>query len=383
MLSLKNRNATQQKVETVNDKILYAIYDDEINDAQKAKSAEEILKNNPDDLLTRAHLVHYYHNTRIKSPSNDVDSDRFRHLKWFITNKPYLQFCGGAPFSLKPSDPMYEEVKALWEKATDNFDDEMCKINAYLFIAGSSFIADSSAKADHDIAPRLFDRLFPEETDSLWVLALGDQLKSSENYLSALISVEQNSAMTGDKDLKAKLEKELKKVKSWDLYAFRNCIDGNDAPHETFAKCFAEEMTLDDAAAIAGNTVFRYETSSALRFDPVVLYYRFRLYCWIVKHLPYAKLTSTEAFAGPFCRIKSYTILGNVPTRYFSSMFAFLSELWIAQLHEFELNTNVIQNAATFAFESGRFFVSAIKPLEIELNKTAAGKKALSRVKAR
>ena len=146
----------------MNDKILYAIYDDEINDAQKAKSAEEILKNNPDDLLTRAHLVHYYHNTRIKSPSNDVDSDRFRHLKWFITNKPYLQFCGGAPFSLKPSDPMYEEVKALWEKATDNFDDEMCKINAYLFIAGSSFIADSSAKADHDIAPRLFDRLFPE-----------------------------------------------------------------------------------------------------------------------------------------------------------------------------------------------------------------------------
>lgn len=349
--------------------ILYSLYDDTINTSELADIAEARVQEQPNDLATRAHLIHYYYNRETKHAQKEVSEGRLRHIEWFIRNQPDLEFCGTAPFYVRASDPRFGAVKILWQEALADLNANMAQVNACMYLLN----ADSSE------GQQLLDKLFPPGSNNIWVLALRDLLYDSGVCFTSTVALERSQPKVSSADCRARLLTEFKEERDWNSFALCNNDDRRSDVSEFWKSDFSSTMSLRTASRIAACSVFRFESSSILRINPEVTSVRFRLACWIIRHLPSSKLANSPIFMGPFESPKAYDFFELGHCKFFECVYDFLAELWRAQLQEFPKDRKVANNAATFAIQCERFFPSAAKVVISDLLQTKIGRAALKR----
>lgn len=346
---------------------LYSLYDDRINTPEEANIAESKLCQEPGDIETRAQVIHYYFNLDWKSESKNICKPRFHHICWFIKNQPDMVFCGTAPFYIRTADPYFETVKELWQQASDSAPFEMRRINACMYIAN----VDRSEGLD------LLNRFF-SDSNRIWVTALRDLLSGSKNCFASIVESERSKLPIGSDDSCRKRLLEELEGQDWHIAAL--CHSSEVTTDDLFETSeFDSSMSLSTAAKLAGCTVFRFQSTSIIGFNPELVALRFRLACWIIRHLPFTVLGRDPIFLGPFEFPRSYDIFEQLNLSSLEILMDFVAEHWINQLLIFPKDNTVAKNAASFAVGAKKPFPNAARVLISELSKTSAGKAALSK----
>jgi len=97
--------------------------------ADEAKSLEEGLKTNPDDLVAHEKLITYYFEAMLTSRSSDLEEKRESHVLWLIEHDPESELAGSPEAAIQPmgfsqSTEGYQQAKQLWlaqvQKHPDN-----------------------------------------------------------------------------------------------------------------------------------------------------------------------------------------------------------------------------------------------------------------------
>jgi len=373
--------------------VLYALYEDTINNSELAGLAEARVQEQPDNALIRAHLLHYYHHLEIKYDHKEVSNGRLRHIQWFIENHPDLEFCGTARFYDRASSSTFGSIDKLWQEAISGSPEEMRKVNACMNLA----------EVDGPSALQLIKKLFPSNSKNIWVLALLDYLNQSASCFHSVVDFERSNLKVLDEDFRTNLLLELKSKNDWESIALRNFawrdyddtnileilsgplsdseVRRDDVPH-IFKSNFAPNMTMVAASKIAGATFYRFESGSVLHFNPEILSMRFQLACWVITRLPSSKLAISPIFVGPFESPRSYLICDG----YFKPiecLYDYLAVLWAEQLNKFPADRTVARNAATFAIKCDGYFHTAMNTVVATLSQTKVGKSTLEKTKSK
>lgn len=349
---------------------LHGLYNDDIRSAAQADKTERNLVKDPSDIESRALLIHYYYNLQIKHVTKAFAMEqRFRHVSWFIENKPHLQFCGSAQAYIVPGDPNWESAKRLWLAAVDSSSEQMTRINACMF----------ALNADPALGAEWFGALFPADSRDLWVLALRDLVMGSESCFQSILEAERCRPLPLNEDWRASIEPELKKHKDWERIALQDLENSSGE-----ATRISYPITdLKTAAKVCGQSVFRFQTNSVLRFDPEMLAARFMLACWIIRHVPFSKLAASPIFMGPFEYPAIYDLY---PVDNFKSvefLFDYLAELWVMQLQLFPDDKSISRNAKKLADGWSPLFRNASRAIRSELKKTTKGTDSVKKDKGR
>lgn len=347
---------------------LVALYDDSLKTHKQVESAEVTISKKPDDLNTRAQLVHYYYNKEVTSGDKNISEGRSRHIAWFINNLPDLKFCGTAPFYVGSDDDQFPIIERMWLNTTKNSPETMRRINACMYVGNAS-------KPD---GLKLLNSLFPSNFQNIWVMALRDLFLDSRSCFLPTIDSERSKPSSIDDDCRCNMQAQIKSKRHWNSealasneIAYGDSIDFTDA-------LFDSTVDLSTVAKAAGSSVFRFQLSNILRFDPEILSLRFKIASLVIRYLPSSKLAVDPIFMGPFDSPRSYDIFDEHQSyRLLECLFDYIAVHWSNQLREFPAEREIAKNAAKFASEISSFFPDSAQIIVSQLSKSAIGKSIL------
>lgn len=109
--------------------------------AKDAKTLEEGLVTNPDNLAAREQLMEYYFDAALTSRSADLEQKREQHVLWLIEHHPEAEISGSPyaeimPVGLSESTEGYQRAKQLWlEQVEKHPNNQRILTNAAQFLS--------------------------------------------------------------------------------------------------------------------------------------------------------------------------------------------------------------------------------------------------------
>jgi len=162
--------------------------------AKDAEKLEEQLKNEPNDLVTRAKLLGYY--SFLRFTSDKAKEPYSQHVFWIIENKPYSKIAGSAYTELDPilEGQAYLQAKKLWLQQIDKEPNNTTVIGnaANFFLLNDSNLAESLLKKAQSLEPK--NPEWPQSLAHLYKLGTYHQTSSeqSENAKKTLAQMEKS-----------------------------------------------------------------------------------------------------------------------------------------------------------------------------------------------
>jgi len=135
---------------------------------------EEILEQNPLDLLNRARLLGFYYRyywRRRTKFAKQYRENRTKHILWFIENAPDCRFAGDTYFSVdKQGDEQnYSKVTAAWHQRVKEARNRQVSINAALFFF----------RHEPNTCLKLLGPILKMDPSNAWALEIANLLEST------------------------------------------------------------------------------------------------------------------------------------------------------------------------------------------------------------
>jgi tetratricopeptide (TPR) repeat protein len=162
--------------------------------AKDAETLEEQLRNEPNDLVTRAKLLGFYFSLRYAS--GQAKEQYSQHVFWIIENKPDSNIAGSpfAELNRIIDSQAYLQAKKLWLQQIDKYPNNPMVIGnaANFFLLNDSNLAESLFKKAQSLEPK--NPKWPQSLAHLYELGAYHQTSSeqSENAKKSLAQMEKS-----------------------------------------------------------------------------------------------------------------------------------------------------------------------------------------------
>jgi hypothetical protein len=331
------------------------IYSD-LMKAPDAAEAEGVLLSDPWNLPLRARLLLFYSWRGERKISDEIYSQRLKHIHWFIQNIPDSKFCGERFCYLLDKQPGYEGLKELWLSKIAESENLMRRVNAYLLF---------EAEGDSNLE-KYFQKFFTGHENNLWVKALEQLGRDQQTWLNESISLEVAKPVAS-REIALALTT-LANEKQWGRIAIEQYCSASRSDFEQAMILLSEHPHFNSLALIAGYSLPRYSLFSNIGLDPEVLSVRLVLASWLLRNVPGSLLTRNPVFMAPF-------LFGEEPPRMPSAAIKFLSDLWGAQIESNPDNSLVVRNAKYFQRHLSYAYTGFAKGISTALRKTGVNRR--------
>ncbi len=291
------------------------------------------------------------------SDQAELQSNRLRQILWFIENVPDWKYCGSMFVQLKPTDFGFAAVENAWKNQIENSDNVMRRVNNYLL----------HYSHQNKFMPELFDSLFENYKENLWVRWLKELKNPDHNIFDELLNEERNKPLPTTEEIE-KIRAEFDEKLFHDTAYFENHAFNE---YQKALKSFDEKFSLKDFAVISGYSNKHCTFFFEMDFDPEILMDRIRITSWTIRHMPWNKAFRGGLLISPFDNGSGFE--GSMKIL---APIKFFCDLWLEQFERFPEDLEIARNAAWYGKRIWLVAPEDYKRMMKALGKTAVGKRA-------